>query len=90
MRYWRGKMMDKELKASREKHWDELDDLGKIERLRSVVKDQQRVIARMANYIDLLINHEHLDGKMVQPIRHPNAESYGSVYYHKKRGDDWF
>jgi len=82
--------MDKELKASREKYWDELDDSGKIERMRSIVKAQDRVIARMADYLDLLVEHQHHEGKLVTPMKHPNAESYGSIYYRKFHKDEFF
>lgn len=74
----------------REKHWDELDDPGRIERLRQVIKDQERLIRGMAEYLNLLIGHEHLDGKMVKQISPPNSESYGGFHYHKNRSDEWF
>lgn len=73
----------------REKHWEELDDHGKIERLHQVIKQQQTLIQRMAGYLDKLITHQHVDDKMVQPIEHPNSESYGG-FHHRSRDDKWF
>lgn len=73
----------------REKYWEELDADGKIERCRKVIKEQQKIIQRMAGYLDKLVTHQHMDGKMVQPISHPNAESYGG-FHHRKRPDEWF
>ena len=73
----------------RECHWDELDDHGKIERCRKVIKQQETIIQRMAGYLGKLITHQHVGDKMVQPIDHPNSESYGGFHYRKKP-DDWF
>ena len=76
-------------KPMREAHWGELDDQGRIERLRQVIKDQERLLERVTKYLTQLIDHEHLDGKMVQKISHPNAESYGG-FHQIKRKDEWF
>ena len=75
--------------TQREKHWEELDDSGKIARLRKVIKQQEAFISRMAGYLDKLITHQHVDGKLMQPIDHPNSESYGGFNY-RKRSDEWF
>ena len=82
--------MDKELKASREKNWDDLNLVEKVERMRLIIKKQEKTIERMGKYLDSLVNHDHLDGKIVQVIPHPNAESYGSIYYNRKREDQYF
>lgn len=74
----------------REKYWNELDDSQKIERFRQVVKEQQRVIEKMATFLDQLISHEHLNGRIVHPIEHPNQETYGRLYYKRQRSDEWF
>lgn len=81
--------MDKELKASRESYWEELDDHGKIERLHRVIKDQESLIRRMTEYLIRLIEHDHLDGKLVQKMSHPGSESY-SGFHHRVRDDKWF
>jgi len=81
--------VEKEIKMGREKYWDELDDSGKIERLRGIVKEQQRFIEKMVKYFDKLIDHDHLNGKMIARIRHPNEESYGSPH-HRKYRDEYF
>ena len=76
-------------KPMREAYWEKLDDPGKIERLRRIIKDQERLLNRVTKYLNQLIDHEHLDGKMVQQISHPNAESYGGFSQIKRR-DEWF
>ena len=73
----------------REKHWEELDADGKIERCRRVIKQQEALLPGMARYLNALITHQHVDGKMMQPIDHPNSESYGGFNY-RKRSDEWF
>lgn len=73
----------------RDKHWEELDADGKIERCRRVIKEQENIIRHLNDYVNRLIGHEHLNGKIVQPIGHPNAESTGGFYY-RKRSDGWF
>jgi len=77
-------------RPKREKYWDELDDAGKIERLRQIIKGQENVISKMAAFLDQLISHEHLNGRIVCPIEHPNQESYGKLYYKRSRSDEWF
>jgi hypothetical protein len=56
----------------RDLSWSELDDAGKIERLKEVTIWQYYVIQKMSDYMNKLINHD----KMFNPIEHPNAESY--------------
>ena len=74
----------------REKYWSELSDPEKIERLRDVIKNLERAIEKMASYLDKLVGHQHLDGRLYKPIEHPNAESYGSIYYQRHKHDEWF
>jgi len=69
--------------GSREKDWKDLDDQGKIERLRQVIRNQEALIVRMAHYLTELIEHDHIDGKMVKRIGHPDSESYGGFHYRK-------
>ena len=84
--------MDNELKAKREKYWAELNDSEKIERLREVIKSQDNILIKISGYLDQLIEHEHLNGNIVKKISHPNAESYGSIYWKKPKhlSDEWF
>ena len=79
----------KETGASREKHWKDLDDQEKIERLRRVINNQEALIVRMAKYLTELIEHDHIDGRMVKKISHPDSESYGGFHYHR-RDREWF
>ena len=76
-------------KPGRQKLWEELDDQEKIERCRKVLKEQERTIRKVIDYANRLIEHEHLNGKIVQPVGHPNSESTGGFYY-RKRSDEWF
>ena len=76
--------------ANREPYWDELDAEGKIERIRNVVKELQGTVKRMSDYMNQLIDHEHLDGKMVKRISHPNSESSGGFYYDRHRSSEYF
>lgn len=82
-------MSDNQKLASRESHWNELDVMEKIERMRRVIKDQANLIDRMTKYLNLLVGHGHLDGKLVSRIQDPNSESVGG-FYHRKRSDEWF
>jgi len=75
--------------GGREKDWKELDDQGKIERLRLVLKNQEALIVRMGHYLTELVEHDHVDGKMVKKIGPPGAESCGGFYY-RKRDREWF
>ena len=75
---------------SREKYWNELDDAGKIERLRNIIKNQETAISKIADVLDRLISHEHLNGRIVHPIELANQESYGKLYYKRSRSDEWF
>ena len=76
--------MDDKAKASREAYWSELDDSGKIERLRIIMKEQQNLISRMAEYLYQLVEHKHLDGKMVTKIKNPNEKSCGGFRFYKR------
>lgn len=57
-------------KPMRDKYWSELDDSGKIERMRSVIKDQKREIQRLLASVDALLKHRHdaQTGKMTLPF----------------------
>lgn len=79
----------KDAGASREKPWKDLDDPGRIERLRQVVNNQEALIVRMASYLTELVEHQHVDGKMVKRIGHPDSENYGGFHY-RKRDREWF
>ena len=84
------KELEKRNTPSRQKYWDELDDPGKIERLRQIIKQQESVIDKMAGFLDQLISHEHLNGRIVHPIEHPNQETYGKLYYKRHRSEEYF
>lgn len=63
----------------REKYWDELDDAGKIQRLRQIVKELQCQLLRTtktANDAERVSqDHEHgKDGKVLMPVNAFNRE----------------
>ncbi|GAH89018.1 unnamed protein product [marine sediment metagenome] len=82
--------MQGEKKPGREFHWDELDEKGKIERLRRIVKEQDRALSRMATFLDQLMNHRHVRGKLVRPISDPDAENYNPFDHRRYRDDKYF
>jgi len=56
--------------AGREKYWSEIDSQGKIERLRTEVKNLLRRNVELARTINKLTDHDHgKDGKPVSRIR---------------------
>lgn len=76
-------------KPDQMKDWKELHEHEQIERLHRVVKQQERVIRSLIDYTSRLIGHEHLNGKMVQPVGRPGSEGCVGFFY-RKRSDEWF
>ena len=60
----------------REKYWKELTDQEKIERLRFTIKQQQGFINDMARHLEQLVNHDHLNNKIVFRIKELNEYNY--------------
>jgi len=60
--------------TSREKYWSELDDSGKIERLREYVQRVESLIERIGELEYKFQNHKHVDGEIVLPIRSSRME----------------
>ena len=54
-----------EAQPTREKHWSEIDDTEKIERMRTVVKTQGEALANIRNQLWDLQEHSHAEGKLV-------------------------
>ena len=74
-----------ELKAYREKEWDELNGQEKIERMRVVVKQQARTIARLIATVDRLEEHSHAGSEMLVPFSSRRGQSENL-----SRGDKYF
>ena len=77
--------------TGREKHWNELDDTQKMERMRLVVRNQKRELAELHTMIYRYSRHQHKDdGTLIIAINdiqnriHPHedieAVNNGSVY----------
>ena len=62
------------LGAGREKYWSELDDAGKIERLREYAQRVESFTERIGDLEYQLKNHKHLDGELVVPMGRSNME----------------
>lgn len=72
--------------------WHDLSEGDKINRLRGIVKDQQRIINRLCSYMDQLTNHQHFDGQIVKRVSDPGSEGngYGFKDSMRSRPDEWF
>lgn len=62
-------MPDSTLLAKREKYWSELDDTGKIERLREYAHRVESLTERIDKLENKFQNHKHVDGEIVLPVR---------------------
>ena len=54
-----------EMKESREKDWEELDQEGQLERMRMVVLQLQGQVSELQETVDMFRGHSHIDGKLV-------------------------
>jgi hypothetical protein len=77
-------MSDGTTKAVRDKKWSEMNDQQRIESLQIELVRTQRHLKYLSTYVNKLIEHEHLNGKMVARIGHPNEESYGDFNFRVK------
>ena len=60
----------KEIRASREPYWEEMNSDSKIETLREVVAQTCRVVQRQEELIHKLMEHQHAsDGGLMSPLR---------------------
>lgn len=62
------------------KKWSERNEVEKIEVLKNELSRTQRELSRVCNYVNKLIDHDHLRGKVVQRVGSPNEESYGGLH----------
>ena len=62
-------MPTEEMKEGREQYWSELDDQGKIERMRSEIKHLKSQNSELIESVQQLLRHSHGDrGLLVVPI----------------------
>lgn len=79
--------------ATREKYWEELDDAGKIARLRQVVKNLESQIVGLSNAaykaLSIAKDHQHAasTGDVLIPAR-PSSD--GAELSGRRRDDKWF
>lgn len=70
--------------------WDELDNEDKIERLSKVVQNQNVLLSKMASYLNQLVDHDHLNGKIVQPIGKPKPKyTFNDMFPHSDLKDSF-
>jgi hypothetical protein len=64
----------------REKSWEELDSVERIERMRNIIVQQDNRIRTMSEIIDKLIEHSHDQlGRITAPM---NPHNVGGPYRH--------
>ena len=77
--------MDKELHApSREKYWSELGIEEKVERMRKVIKQTERMLSELMGTVEQLRTHVHAqhDGRILYD---PRQSSYGMAVGDERR-----
>lgn len=67
------------IKPMRRKYWSEMEDKERIVKLQEELTRTQEALERLSNYVSKLMDHEHLNGRMVIRLGHPNEESYGGI-----------
>ena len=82
--------MSEELKASREKYWEELDDSGKIERLREVIKQQSRSLENATKIVEKLRNHSHSESGRIMVFAFREYGEEESLVGYRGRDPQWF
>ena len=75
-----GKVTEKP-KAFRNKNWSEMNKDEQIEKLKLELIRTQEHIASMSKYLTKLIEHDHMDHRMVVRLANPNEESYGGMSF---------
>jgi hypothetical protein len=69
-------------KPMRRKYWSEMEDKDRIVKLQEELTRTQEALDRLSNYVSKLMGHEHLNGRMVVRLGHPNEEeSYGGFSF---------
>ncbi|KKL91207.1 hypothetical protein LCGC14_1897080 [marine sediment metagenome] len=60
-------------KPMREPKWGESGIEVKVEKLRNVVRNLEREFVEITKYMNQLIGHSHVDGKIVKELLHPHS-----------------
>lgn len=69
--------------------WKELDDKAKIERLSAVVRRQDILLCQITRYLELLVDHDHMSGRIVQPIEKPASQFQNKKFPHSGLKRNW-
>lgn len=68
-------------KPMRKKYWSELIDSERIVKLQDELIRTQRKLSDICHYVERIMEHDHLNGRLVTRVRNPNEESCGGFYF---------
>ena len=74
-------------KPTRESKWGESGIEVKVEKLRNMALNLERELEQITKYVNQLIGHSHVDGKLVKELLHPHSIE-ASFYHYKSRSLD--
>jgi len=75
----------------RDKHWSELTDSEKLERLRKVIKQREWVIESLQKQVEDLLRHSHdVLGCVTVRIDNPVLSGYRNRALTERQGDDTY
>ena len=69
--------------------WNQLSDTAKIGRLSRVVEEQYYLLRKMAQYLNQLVDHNHLDGKIVRAIDGPTPDTHNDEFSYSSLPLHW-
>ena len=69
------------IKPRRRKYWSEMEDKERIVKLQEELTRTQEALDRLSNYVSKLMDHEHLNGRMVARLGNPNDEYYNGFSF---------
>lgn len=72
-----------DMMCRRDPYWDECDDAQKWKRMVSFVIDLSRKVEDLEDQVDALMQHQHLNDKIVVPIAHEVHATTFNPYRHK-------
>jgi len=76
--------------AAREKFWSEVDADEKCRRLRKQVKRLETEITSLSKLIAGLLDHEHLNGRILQPLYGMGNGNTGFATNYNDKDDVYF
>jgi len=80
----------RDAQPKRMKYWRELDEAGKVERMREVIRSLQSSNQFLETQVSNLLKHSHLDGLLVSPIQTSFGYSVQGEDASTKTGDVYF